>query len=172
MLSLESWSYSADEARCHIREQKAWSYLPATTWRLENKLSPVLLQLSSNFEICTLVSRSERESDWSLIGLANVGQESHDHSRHHGIIRFFVGITDPGPKASISHEFWYPTFLKTCPAMAGQAGLPSVALGGGWLAPREMWEVWLRFYTAANTAKHIMSHTLLGRRKSLNIHCC
>ena len=72
--------------------------------------------------------------EWSMLAY-----EHYNHSRHNGIIRFFVGITDPGPKASILHEFWDPTFLETCPAMARQARLPSAALGGGWLAPREMW---------------------------------
>ena len=82
------------------------------------------------------------KSDCSLIDLANVGQESHERSRQHGIIRFFIRNTDPGPKTSISHELNYfetqfpSNFLENLsghgrtgfPAMAGQAGLPSTAL--------------------------------------------
>ena len=60
---VESWGYSADEARRHINLQKAWSFPPGKTWRIKNKHSPVLLQLSSNFENCHLASRSEMRFD-------------------------------------------------------------------------------------------------------------
>ena len=124
--------------------------------QVKNKHSPVLLQLSSNFENCPLASRSERRSDWAWIGLANdyVGQES----RMSTVVTMRSYYSSSGllildQKTSISHEFWDPTFSKTCPAMAGQAGLPSTALYGT-ISNDAQWCAWCDYHIPVTVQVH------------------